>query len=272
MAWQTIAKKDARAVLDSQLFRYFLGFVAFAFVVGGYLLPNVVETPATSDFPGYMSEAVTLLVPLLGLLLGYKAIVGERASGRLGLLLSLPHSRRDVVLGKFVGRGGLLALAISAGIVTGSWLVYYPYGSFDPLDFLAYLVVTLCFGLAFVGIAFAISTLTTSEHVATAATFGTFFVMVVVWPELRPLLALALEQIGLANGGLPDWALLLHGLTPGMSYERALTGLFTADPAGAYFGPDAAWYLGTAPALGLLFAWTVLPITIGYLRFQSTDL
>lgn len=272
MAWRTIAKKDARAVLDSQLFRYFLVLVAFAFVLGGYLLPTNAESPSTSDLPAYLESAVTLLLPLLGLLLGYKSIVGERASGRLGLLLSLPHSRRDVVVGKFLGRGLLLVAAVATGVIVGSWLVYYPYGSLEPGVALAYFLLTALFGLSFVGIALAISTLTTSEHVATAGAFGTFFVMVVVWPEIRPLLELALDRLGLANGSLPDWALFVHGLTPGMCYERVLAGFFANSPGGPYFAEGAAWYLGEWIALLLLVGWAVVPITLGYLRFQSTDL
>jgi ABC-2 type transport system permease protein len=272
MAWRTIAKKDARSVLDSTLYGYGLGFVALAFVIGGYALPMVQDAPTSADFATYMIDASTLLLPLVGLILGYKAIVGERASGRLGLLLSLPHSRRDVVIGKLVGRGGPLVAAIAAGVLAGSWLVYYPFGSFDPLVVLAYLLLTICYGVAFVGIALAISTLTTSEHLATAGAFGTFFVAVVIWPRLDTVFELALEQVGLADGGLPNWALFVHGLAPNMVYQRVLEGFYASSPGGPYLSDGAAWYLGEWVALGLLLAWTVVPIAFGYLRFQSTDL
>lgn len=272
MAWRTIAKKDARAVLDSRTFRWFFGLVIFAFVLSGYVLPLNTTDPTTTDLPSSMLDAVTLLLPLLGIMLGYKAIVGERTSGRLNLLLSLPHSRRDVVLGKLVGRGGLLAAAVSVGIVLGALLVYYPFGTLEPLVLGSYLLVTILFGLAFVGIALAISTLTTSEHLATAGAFGTFFVLVVVWPQLRPLFGVVLERVGLANGGLPEWALFVHGATPGMVYERVVNGFYSGSSSGQYLGPDAAWYLGEWVALAVLLAWAVVPITLGYLRFQSTDL
>jgi len=272
MAWRTIAKKDARAVADSQLFRYFLVLVAFAFVLGGYLLPTVTEDPTMGDFPGYMDTSITLLLPLLGIMLGYKSIVGERASGRMGLLLSLPHSRRDVVIGKLVGRGFWLVLAVTVGIGVGGWLVYYPFGTLEPGVLLAYLLVTLLFGLSFVGIALAISTLTTSEHVATGGAFGSFFLLVVVWPELRPLLVVGLEQVGLADGSLPNWALFVYGLAPGLSYERVLAGFFTDSPDGPFFAADAPWYLGEWAALLVLVGWTIVPIAIGYRRFEGTDL
>lgn len=272
MAWRTIAKKDARAVLDSQTFRWALLLLVFAFFIVGYILPTGTDDPTTGDLTTDMLDVVTLLLPLLGILLGYKAIVGERASGRLNLLLALPHSRGDVVIGKLVGRGGLLAAAIAAGVAIGSWLVYYPFGSFDPLVFAGYLLVTVLFGLSFVGIALAISTLTTSEHLATGMAFGAFFLLVVVWPQLRPLYEIGLERLGLANGGLPDPALFVFGITPGSCYERVVAGFFAGADGGEFLGPDAAWYLGEWVALVLLLAWAVVPIALGYLRFQSTDL
>jgi len=272
MAWRTIAKKDARAVWDANTFRWSLWLVVVAFVLGGYLLPTRIDDPSTADLTGDMLSFVTLVIPLLGILLGYKAIVGERASGRLNLLLALPHSRRDVVIGKLVGRGGALAVAITAGIAFASWLVYYPFGRFDPVVFAGYLLVTVCFAIAFVGIALAISTLTTSEHLATGMAFGAFFVLVVVWPQLRPLLAAGLDRLGLANGGLPDPALFVFGITPGSCYERVVEGFLVGTDTGEFLGPDAAWYLGEDVALLVLLAWVVVPLTLGYLRFEYTDL
>lgn len=272
MAWRTIAKKDALAVWDSRTFRWGLWLLVFAFFLVGYILPIGAENPTTSDLTTDMLQTVTLLVPLLGILLGYKSIVGERTSGRLNLLLALPHSRRDVVIGKLVGRGGLLVAAIAVGIAIASALVYYPFGNFEPLVFLGYLLVTVLFGLSFVGIALAISTLTTSEHLATGMAFGAFFLLVVVWPQLRSLFEFGLERLGLADGGLPDPALFVFGITPGSCYERVVEGLFAGADGGEFLGPDAAWYLGEWVALLLLVAWAVGPIALGYVRFQSTDL
>jgi len=272
MAWRTIAKKDVREVTDSRTVTWGLAFLVFVFFVGGYVLPLNVDDPTTADLPTYMADAVGLLVPLFGLLLGYNAIVEERASGQMTLLLALPHSRLDVVVGKLVGRGAALVAALGGGILLAAALVVYPFGSLDPLALAGYLLATLLFGVAFLGIGIAISTLTASKQTATAGAFGVFFLFVVLWPQLPDILALVLEELGLADGGLPDWALFLHGLEPGMCYERVLEGFWADDPSGAAVGPDAPWYLGEWVALGLLGAWSSGPIAAGYLRFAGTDL
>ncbi len=53
----------------------------------------------------------SLLIPLIALVLGHDAIVGERERNTLGLLFSLPIGRTGVVVAKYTGR--LLALTFS---------------------------------------------------------------------------------------------------------------------------------------------------------------
>jgi len=219
-----------------------------------------------------MMGAVTLVLPLLGLLLGYKTIVSERESGQLLLLLSLPHSRLEAVFGKFLGRGGVLALVVASGIVLASALVAYPFGSIQPGIMVAYVLVTLLYGLAFVSIGMSISTLTSSGQRATAGTFGVFFVFVVLWTELRIPFRIALDYLGLASDGLPNWALFVYGLEPGMCYQRIVQAFFAGASQGAYLGSDAPFYLGEWSALVVLVCWVVVPVTAGYRRFEVTDL
>jgi len=53
---------------------------------------------------------VTLFLPLVAIFAGYAAISKERTGGSLKLLLSLPHSRKDVIIGKVVGRCGVVGV------------------------------------------------------------------------------------------------------------------------------------------------------------------
>lgn len=272
MVWRAIARKEVRGVLRPRSLKAGLAFVALVFVVGGYLLPTAIDDPTTTDFTGYVTQAVVLVVPLFGLLLGYKTIVAERASGRLTLLLSLPHSRREAVLGKFLGRGSILAAVVGVGVFGGVALAAYPFGTLEPWVALGYLLVTVLYGAAFLGTGIALSTLSRSNRVTTTATFGVFFLFVVAWGQLLTPLRLALDYVGWISDGLPDWALFAYGLEPTMLYRRVLDGLFAGVRTGPYLGPDASWYLGAWPALALLAAWTVLPVALGYARFRVTDL
>ena len=51
---------------------------------------------------------VIYLVPLIALILGYDAIVGERERGSMELLLSMPITRSEILLGKYIGLSGAI--------------------------------------------------------------------------------------------------------------------------------------------------------------------
>ena len=273
MTWRVIASKDYYETKDSRLIRYLVYLVVLVILLGGYVFPAVTTgAVTTSRFAGFMTTTIGLLLPLVGLLLGYNAIVGERESGQLALLLSLPYERRDVVAGKLVGRGVHLVLAVLVGFIGAGVLVWYPFGSVSHAAYAAYILLTLLFGIIFFGIGLALSTLTVSKQRANVGAFGIFFLFVVVWDLVAELLRFGLEQIGLADGTLPDWALFVHGAEPGMLYERLVAAFFENSTAGPYLGPEAPWYLGEWMALVLFVLWIVLPIAAGYRRFERTDL
>lgn len=280
MSWRTIASKDYHESKDSRLVRYLLYLFVAACLIGGYVFPVTTTGDVTKDrFAGFMTATITLLLPLLGILLSYNAIVGERESGRLALLLSLPHNRRDVVFGKLVGRGGFLALGVIVGLFGAGALVIYPFGSVSAtstVSYLAYVLLTLAFGAVYFGIGLTISTATVSKQRATVAAFGVFFVFVIVWDAIRDGSAFLLDQAGLIDGTLPqelpNWLLFLHGAEPGMLYERIIEGFFEGSESGPYLSAEAPWYLGEWVALVVFLVWAVVPLLVGYRRFEVTDL
>lgn len=276
MTWRVIARKDYAESRDSRLVRYLLYLLVAVLLFRGYLFPVLTTGEVTLErSAGFAFFAVELLVPLLAILLGYNAIVGERESGRLALLLSLPHTRRDVVVGKLVGRGAVLVVGVVAGLVGAGALVVYPFGELSgssALAYAAYVLLTLGFAAVFFGIGLAISTFTASKRLATMAGFGVFFVFVIVWDSLRDGLSFALERAGLVDGGLPDPLLFVHGLEPTTLYERIVAGFFESSSTGPYLGPDASWYLGAEVALVAFLVWMVVPLAVGYRRFEVTDL
>lgn len=271
MSWRAVARRDLRELSEPRLVRWSLLGLAAILVFGGYLFPVMAGPPPTpmDRFPGFMTGAVTIFVPLVAVLMGYKAVVGERESGELALSLSLPHTRRDVVLGKLAARGGLLAAAVLGGLGLAAVLVVYPFGTLEPLTYLGFLAVTQLFGLAFLCLAVGISAVAPAERMATVIALGLFALFVVLWDLVGDGLAAGLEAVGLAATGLPNWAVFLLGLEPVSAYERVV---------GAFWGgagPNVAgapWYLSGWVALLLLVAWAAVPLGLGYYRFRGADL
>jgi len=190
-----------------------------------------------------------LLVPLVAMVLSHDAIVGERERNTLGLLLSLPVSRFEVVFAKFVGRA--LALTASVGLGLGvAMLASDPAGAHTLLRLLG---PTLLLGLAFLSIGMLISASTRRQ--VTAAS-----VVVVVW-----FLLVFFYDLGLLG---------LLVVSDGAVSQQTVSALVLANPAGlfriqmmqAFAGPEVLRDLGMTAALpgfggiaGLWAAWLVLP-------------
>lgn len=273
MSWLAVARRDYRSVIQPRTTRWLLYVLVAIFALGAYVFPATEGPPPVEmgDFPGYMAGAVTLYVPLVGIVLGQKAVVAERVSGELALTLSLPQTRAEVVIGKLATRGGLLAAGLVAGLLVAGALVVYPYGTFEPLTYAAYTVVTILFGLVFLNLAVAVSAVTGSERVSTVLALGLLALFVVLWDLVREAARVGLEAVGLTAGPLPDWAVFVLGAEPVSVYERVVGAFWGGVPAPG-LGAGSAWYLGGWVALGLLGAWVVAPLAIATWRFGRADL
>jgi len=145
MSALTVAKKDFRDAIRSRtllalivLFAIFTAGGAYVSTLIGGLLSNANPAGSQSalDLIFALLTPASLLVPVIGLLAGYKAIAGERESGSLKFLLGLPHSRRDVVLGKVIGRAAVVTVAILIGFAVGIVAIYVLTDSLSPVNYL----------------------------------------------------------------------------------------------------------------------------------------
>ena len=194
----------------------------------------------------------SLVVPLVALILSHDAIVGERERNTLGLLLSLPVSRAEVLLAKFGGRAGALASAVLLGL-GGAMLVSEP----PAAQALSKLMgPTLLLGLAFLSLGVLISVV--ARRQVTAAS-----IVVVVWFGL-----VFFYDLGLLG---------LLVLSDGAISQDAIARLILSNPSGLYrlqmlqsfAGPDALRDLGMTvalPASGILAliwsAWLAFPVLL----------
>ncbi|MCK5159209.1 MAG: ABC transporter permease subunit, partial [Candidatus Heimdallarchaeota archaeon] len=94
-----------------------------------------------------MMSIVQLLVPIIGLMLGYAAIIGEIEKGSMSALLSLPVTRLEVVIGKFLGLGGVLAFSITVGFGIAGIVIGIMVPNVDFLEYLVFIGATILVGL-----------------------------------------------------------------------------------------------------------------------------
>lgn len=98
--------------------------IAIALLFAGLALAIAYFGGAAAGRTGFIPFETTLaslttlaafVVPLIGLLLAYDTLAGERQQGTLLLILSYPVTRAQVLTGKFYGHSGALAVATVAG-------------------------------------------------------------------------------------------------------------------------------------------------------------
>src|SRR6056297_1692719 len=175
MSWLVVARKDFEDAIRS---RWLLGltalFVGLVSLIAALSLPPEGQTVGTNAVlsGGLVSLLSGTLAPLIALVIAYNAVTGERKSGSLKLLLSLPHSRGDVVFGKVAGRSAALSTAIIVGFIVPA--VIFAFGPLR-LDIVTYVGYTLLVALlvsVFVAIAVGWSAAAASQRIALAGAIG----------------------------------------------------------------------------------------------------
>ncbi len=130
-----------------------------------------------------LSSLTIFLIPLIALLLGYDAIVGEAERGCLMLLLTYPVSRLEIIFGKFLGHAAILSFATVVGYGTAAAAAALTHGG-DAESWRAFLwliVSTIMLGLAFLALAYLVSVNVKERTTAAGIVVGLWLLFVVVY-------------------------------------------------------------------------------------------
>ncbi|HBS81183.1 MAG: hypothetical protein CMK99_21610 [Pseudomonas sp.] len=159
-----------------------------------------------------LASLATFLMPLIALLLAYDAIVGEDEGGTLMLLLTYPLGRGQILLGKFVGHGLILALAVLIGFGCAMLaiaalvenieigLLLWAFGRF--------MISSTLLGWVFLALAYVLSSKVGEKSSAAGLALGVWFLFVLVFDLV--LLALLVLSEGKFNPELLPWLLLFN--------------------------------------------------------------
>ncbi len=159
-----------------------------------------------------LTSLATFLMPLIALLLAYDAIVGEEEGGTLLLLLTYPLGRGQVLLGKFLGHGLILALATLIGFGSAALAILVLVPEVEAAILLGafgrFMGSSLLLGCVFLALAYALSSRAGEKSSAAGQALGLWFFFVLLF-DLALLLILVLSQGHLSPRLLP-WLLLLN--------------------------------------------------------------
>lgn len=184
-----------------------VGIAWFGAAASGQLgFTNVPATIAS------LASLSTFLIPLIALLLAYDAIVGEEEDGTLSLLLTYPLGRGQILLGKFLGHGMILALATLAGFGATALAIAVLVEDVDlAMMFLAFgrfILSSILLGWVFLAMAYVLSGRAREKSTAAGLALGVWFFFVLVF-DLAMLALLVLSE-GRISPDLLPWLLLLN--------------------------------------------------------------
>ena len=270
MTWRDIAYKNVNDASRSRTLWLLTGLMATVFI--GYAAGHgrVGDESFTAFAEGLVSLAV-LVLPLLGIFLGYRSVVDDRIDGSIRLALSLPHSRRDLLAGTFAGRSVVLLVPALVTLVVAGLTGAVLYGTDGVVGFLWLLVVTALYGLAFVAIGVALSASTTAERRITYGATGGYLLLVFLWGGL---VSFGMSVLHRFDGSVdsPDWVQLIELAQPREAYLRLLRLGLDVDVASDYVGSGTPVYIDWWTGLVLLALWVVVPLALGYRQFTGGDL
>lgn len=207
---------------------------------------------------------VIYLVPLIALLLGFDAVVGERERGSLDLLLSHPITRSELLLGKYLGLSAALALAMLLGLAAVGVMMVVQFGQRALFHYSGFVISTLLMGLAFLSLAVLVSVIARDRTRASGAAIVLWFLFVLVFDLV--LLGVLVATAGHYGGEIFPWLLLLNPT----DVFRIMNVFSTEDVRSAYglvsVVPPMLSNLGLLTTV--MFGWIAVPLAIANWRFR----
>ncbi|WP_049969422.1 ABC transporter permease [Haladaptatus cibarius] len=293
MTWKAVARKDFRDSLRSRWFwvisAIFIGlFIGSAYFVGAGL-GDIDQQVSTDAFLALLGgRVVALLVPLIALVVAYNAIVGERESGTIKLMLSLPHSRQDVVVGKLLGRSGVIAVPILLGMVAaGITLVVFGI-NLEIVNYLLFTVLTIVLGVTFVSIAIGISAATSTNRRSMVVSVALYVLFTQLWTYVRRMLLYVDDglSLGWETAQFAKYSMFVKYFNPIRAYETLAATLYMGSTLDARLYQQSArvrqayaqilgetpFYLSDAVVVAQFLLWLLIPVAVGYLLFDRAEL
>lgn len=231
------------------------------------------------------------LAPIAGILIGYRAIAGEREQRTLRIVGAMPHTRRDILAGKFLGRGG--ALLVATMLPAGLLLLVSADTGIRLVSWLLFTIVTVLYLLQNVAVGISISVVCSKVRTAAAIGFGYIVMIQHLWMELFvPRIAVSVSPL-LPNVTALELQVLLNRLSPMLAY-RVVTNEVIGAPnsSGTFFAaildlqPDHftdvivleqamdqpfPTYLTPEFSLAILLVWFVSAIVISERLFRNAE-
>ena len=218
-----------------------------------------------------LSSLSIFLVPLIGLLVSYDALVGEIERGTMPLLMTYPVTRWRIVLGKFAGQVAILAIATVIGFGVAALITGLGEGG-DAEAWRAFGVMvggSILLGAAFIALGTLFSAVVAERGTAAGVSAAAWLVFVVLF-DMALLAVLVADEGQVVSGDLFRVLLLLN---PTDVYRMlTLSGSETVGALSGMAGVSAEAAFGHALLLPVMVLWIAAPLALAGLLFGRKEL
>ncbi len=285
---KVIAQKEFADHLKSPVFLSFtatftLVVLAWSYVQGmevEYTLNVLGSSDLMRGFEG-VAEVVGRFAPIIGIVLGFDAIVKEVKSSSMNILLTHPVFRDNIIIGKILGSGLciLLVLFLSINLATGVMLMVsgIPVTMQQIIRIEMFVFLTFFYALIFLAISIMISTIAKKSNNSLLANLIFWLIVTVLLTKLIFTVSYTFsEDLNIANSQTQ----IIKNFLP--DYHFTATAVGITDPnTGIIYGIGgifdtrytlAAWAGEFWPNLAYLFVLPFILLIGSILAFLKKDI
>jgi len=238
-------------------------FIIYSIVFGGLIALFFIAGITESQVMGFSGlsrlllmyiQVTIIILPIFILITTVRSISGDRDSHILEYMLSFPISLKEYYWGKIIGRFITVFLPVFMAMFFA--IIYGVFkGATVPLDiFFLYTALLFAMSLAFLGIAFFISSIVKSSEMALGLSFF-------VWIFLLAFIDIALISLMMQERVSTGLIISIAMVNPMEIFRVSAISLF--DPELTVMGPVAFYILDTMSQKVLIFVSIIYPITLG---------
>ncbi|SLN37360.1 ABC-2 family transporter protein [Roseovarius gaetbuli] len=215
-----------------------------------------------------MTTLAVYLAPFLALMIGFDAIAGEAERGTLGLVLTYPLSRGEMLLGKFAAHLLVLSIAIALGLASAGIAAALAggAGAESVLALVRLIATAILLGACFLALGYVASALSNSVAGAAGLAVGLWLVLVVLY-DLGLLGALVFDDGGAFTSYVFPWLLAANPADAFRLWNVA--GSQQVALVSGMAGAGAALPVWAAPMS--LFLWPLLALGLARAAFARVE-
>ena len=199
-----------------------------------------------------ISIPVKFFIPIISLMLGYAAIVGEIERGSMSSLTTYPVTRLEIIIGKFLGLGSVISTIVIIGFGISGLIIAFNVNNPNIGFYLLFIFVSILHGLIYLSLALLFSALFKKRSSSMAGVILLWFFFNMIWSFIM-FGILIFAGIDIYNPA--DWYFQIQLLNPSSS-----SGLIGLEIINDYL------------IIVSLFVWIIIPIFLSYWLFKKKDI